>query len=107
MIDTTSESFDNIVNSSTKPILVDFWGAWCKPCQGMMPILDQLETQFKEQMLFIKVDIDQGYEIATRYDVQSLPTLMIIKDGQILDTRIGSKPLPVLIEWVKKYLDVK
>lgn len=80
--------FKSIINSN-KPVLVDFYADWCVPCKQMPPILKQVKQELKEQVRIIKVDVDRNPFIATQYQVKSIPTLMIFKDGEAKWTGMG------------------
>ena len=73
-------NFNSIINSET-PVLVDFYAEWCGPCKTQSPILDELASELGEKVKIIKIDVDQNPEIASRYQIQSVPTLMIFKNG--------------------------
>ncbi|MCK3684098.1 thioredoxin [Maribellus sp. YY47] len=80
--------FNNIINSS-RPVLVDFYAEWCGPCKQMPPILKQVKDELKEQVRIIKVDVDRNPQIATKYQIRSIPTLMLFKDGEPKWTGLG------------------
>ncbi|RIJ45601.1 thioredoxin [Maribellus luteus] len=73
--------FNHIINSS-RPVLVDFFAEWCGPCKQMPPILKQVKEELREQVRIIKVDVDRNPQIATKYQIRSIPTLMLFKDGE-------------------------
>jgi len=75
-------NFDSVIND-TKPVVVDFHALWCGPCKAQSPILKELATELGDRVRVIKIDVDQNQEIASRYRIQSVPTLMIFKNGEI------------------------
>ena len=85
----TSSDFDRYVNDG-RPVFVDFWAVWCGPCKTMEPIVDRLAAKYAGKVLFGKLNVDEQSEIATRYEVQSIPTFMIFKGGQPVDAAIGA-----------------
>ena len=85
------DNFHNEVLNSEKPVLLDFFASWCGPCRMVAPILDEIAEE-REDIKVCKVDIDEQPELASRYRIMSVPTLMVLKDGNIVDQSIGAKP---------------
>ena len=85
------DNFHNEVLNSEKPVLLDFFASWCGPCRMVGPILDEIAEE-REDIKVCKVDIDEQPELASRYRIMSVPTLMVLKDGNIVDQSIGAKP---------------
>ena len=85
------DNFHKEVLNSEKPVLLDFFASWCGPCRMVSPILDEIAEE-REDIKVCKVDIDEQPELASRYRVMSVPTLMVLKDGNIIDQSIGAKP---------------
>ena len=85
------DNFHKEVLSSDKPVLLDFFASWCGPCRMVGPILDEIAKE-REDIKVCKVDIDEQPELASRYRIMSVPTLMVLKDGNIVDQSIGAKP---------------
>ena len=85
------DNFHEEVLNSEKPVLLDFFASWCGPCRMVGPILDEI-AQEREDIKVCKVDIDEQPELASRYRIMSVPTLMVLKDGNIVDQSIGAKP---------------
>ena len=82
-------NFETIVLKSDKPVLVDFWAPWCGPCRAIGPILDQLAGDYGGRVDIVKVNVDDNPQISGQYGVKSIPTIMMIKDGKVKDTKIG------------------
>lgn len=98
MLDTLTEfNFDEVLKSEI-PIVIDFWAAWCKPCRLLYPVLLELEEEYKGKLIFGKVDVDTDSIIAREYQIKSLPTLIIFKEGKPIKTLIGVLPKKRLIE---------
>ena len=85
------DNFHNEVLNSDKPVLLDFFASWCGPCRMVGPILDEIAEE-REDIKVCKVDIDEQPELVSRYRIMSVPTLMVLKDGSIVDQSIGAKP---------------
>jgi thioredoxin len=84
--------FDNEVLQSEKPVLVDFWAEWCGPCHAVSPILDRIAAEHEGELKLVKVNIDEEQELAMRYGVQSIPTMILFKDGEPAAAAIGAQP---------------
>jgi thioredoxin 1 len=89
--DVTDESFDADVLQAARPVVVDFWAPWCSPCKAVTSALEQL-AQTSTQAEFVQVDIDANPVVASRYDVLSLPTVILFKDGEPHETLVGARP---------------
>ena len=84
----TDDSFAADVLASETPVLVDFWATWCGPCRMLAPILEELSGQHPE-LKIVKVDVDENRELALRYGIESIPTLLVFKGGQVADRSVG------------------
>ena len=85
-------TFSQEVLSSDKPVLVDFWAAWCGPCRMVSPIIDQLAGEYAEKVKVVKVNVDENTELASQYDIMSIPSVFLFKDGKKVDGLIGARP---------------
>lgn len=99
----TNTNFDGLLQDS-KLVIVDFWATWCGPCRMIAPILDELEAEMADQITVVKVNVDDADEIAARYRIMSIPTLLFFKNGQQVDKTVGAMPKPALAEKIKANL---
>ncbi|MEQ8214167.1 MAG: thioredoxin [Smithellaceae bacterium] len=100
----TDDNFDAEVLKSSKPVLVDFWAPWCGPCRAVGPIVEELADQFKDNVKVMKLNVDDSQKTAQNYNVRSIPTLILFKEGKIVDTLIGLAPKERLEDFIKKGL---
>lgn len=94
----SSADFDTEVLQSEKPVLVDFWAAWCGPCRRVAPEVDAVASQLGDKVKVVKVDIDAEPDLATRFGIQSIPALYIFKGGRVVDQILGAVPRQVIAE---------
>ena len=92
------ENFDNLTSKGL--VLVDFYANWCGPCKMLSPVLEELDST---DINIVKINVDDNEELARKYGIMSIPTLLLFKDGNHVDTKNGFMPLPVLREWLDNY----
>ncbi len=90
-------TFDEVVGSADKPILVDFWAEWCGPCKMIAPILEQFAVEQADKFTIGKLDVDANVATATKFSVMSIPTLLLFKDGHVVARIVGAKPKGALL----------
>lgn len=100
----SGQNFDTEVLQSKEPVLVDFWAEWCGPCRAVAPAIEEIATEFQGKLKVVKLDVDDSPEIATRYGVQGIPTLMVFKNGEVVERLTGSYPKPMILAKVKPHL---
>lgn len=88
----SDDSFEDDVLSSDKPVLVDFWAEWCGPCRMVGPIVEELAEEYEGKAKIGKVDVDNNPEISAKYGIRSIPSLLIFKDGEVVDQIVGAVP---------------
>ncbi|QED23215.1 thioredoxin [Candidatus Deianiraea vastatrix] len=93
--------FRSEVLENEKPVLVDFWAPWCGPCRAIAPALNEL-SQEQNEFEVIKINIDENPEIAGHYRIQSIPAMMVFKDGKVVANRVGGLPKAQILSWVKE-----
>ncbi|HZM69882.1 MAG TPA: thioredoxin [Candidatus Cryosericum sp.] len=100
----TNGNFDEETKRAESPILVDFWAEWCGPCRMVAPVLEQLAADYKGKARIGKVNVDEHSGIASRYGVQSIPTLLLFKQGKVVEQYIGATTREVLTKLLDKHL---
>ncbi len=88
----TDSTFDEVVLKSADPVLVDFWATWCRPCQMVAPILEELTQEYAGKLTIAKLDVDQNQQTAAKFRVMSIPTMIIFKQGKPVANIVGFKP---------------
>jgi thioredoxin 1 len=99
----SNTNFSELLQDS-KLVIVDFWATWCGPCRMLSPILDEVEEEMADQISVVKVNVDDADEIAAQYRIMSIPTLLFVKNGEIVDKTVGAMPKPALLEKIKANL---
>jgi len=101
----TDQNFEEeVIKETDQPVLVDFFAQWCPPCKMLSPIIDELAEEFKDKVKIGKVDVDQNKKYAGQYNVQSIPTLILFKGGEAVETIMGLQQKDKLTELLNKYL---
>ena len=99
----TEANFDELL-SSNKVVVADFWATWCGPCKAMGPSIDELAAQYEGQALIGKVDVEENNDLAEKYAIRSVPTIIFFKDGEMVDKQVGAVPKAVLESKIKALL---
>ncbi len=103
-VNVTDASFEADVLMSDKPVLVDFWAEWCGPCRMIGPALEEISDELADRVTIAKVNIDDEPEWAAKFNVRSIPTMLIFKDGQLVAQKLGAQPKSSLKTWVESAL---
>jgi thioredoxin 1 len=101
----TDQNFDTQIKDGTEPILVDFWAPWCMPCRMVAPILSEIAEENRGRLKVGKVNVDENPQIAYRFGITGIPSLLLFKAGQKIDQWVGAMPKPMLEQALKPHLD--
>jgi len=104
IVNLNDATFDEHVKASDVPVLVDFWAEWCGPCKMIAPVLEEIAEEQGGKVQIAKLNIDDNLDVTRRYDVMSIPTLILFKDGEPMARLIGAKPKSQLLEEISAYL---
>jgi len=86
----TEENYEEIVSNSNQPVLLDFWAEWCGPCKMIAPVIDELSEEFKGKAIVAKVNVDESGSLSSKYGIRNIPTLLFIKNGEVVDKHVGA-----------------
>ncbi len=100
----TDQNFEEEVSKSSLPVLIDFWAVWCGPCRAIAPIVEQLAGEYDGKVKIGKLDVDENPETAVKFGVRSIPTLLLFKNGQVVDTIIGAVQKNVIVQKITPYI---
>ena len=99
------QNFEQEVLKSDKPVLVDFWAVWCYPCKVQAPIVDEVATEIGDKMKVVKVEVDESPDTAGKYNILSIPTLVMFKGGEVVWQGVGVHQKPALLDELKKHVE--
>ena len=97
----TDAQFSEEVLNSDVPVLVDFWAPWCGPCKMIAPVLEDVASEYSGKMKVVKLNVDENQETAPKYNVRGIPTLLVVKGGEVVGTKVGAVSKTQLIEFIE------
>ncbi len=103
-LEITDNSFQEVVLNSDKPVLVDFWAVWCGPCRMLGPIIEEVANDFDGKAVVGKVDVDNNQQVSVDYGIRNIPTVLIFKNGEVVDKIVGVAPKEVIAEKLSAHL---
>jgi len=105
-INVTDAAFQKTVLESPVPVIVDFWAPWCGPCRMVAPILEKIAKEYADKLIVAKVNTDENQQWASKYNVEGIPTMLMIADGKVVHRQVGALPEPMLREVIDQFLKV-
>lgn len=103
-LEITESNFDELVMNSDKPVVIDFWAAWCGPCKMIGPVIEEMAGEYEGKAVIGKVDVDQNPSISAKFGVRNIPTVLFIKGGEVVDKSVGAVPKGQLVEKLEAQL---
>jgi thioredoxin 1 len=103
-LELTDSNFDELVLKSDKPVLVDFWAEWCGPCRMVAPIVSELSAEYEGKAVVGKLDVDSNPEVAQKFGIRNIPTMLFFKNGEVADKQVGAVPKSMLVSKIENLL---
>jgi thioredoxin 1 len=103
-LEVNESNFEQVVLKSEKPVIVDFWAEWCGPCRMVGPIVNEISEEYKDKAVVTKLNVDDSNNIAVKYGIRNIPTILFFKNGQVVDKQVGAVPKNVLLSKLQAIL---
>jgi thioredoxin 1 len=104
LIDVSDGNFEAEVVRAEKPVLVDFWAAWCVPCKALTIMLEKIVDEYQDKLKIVKFNVDENKDVPAKYGVRGLPTILLFKSGQVLETLVGSQSKSAILQAINKII---
>ncbi|PIF03328.1 MAG: thioredoxin [Draconibacterium sp.] len=96
-LEITDANFDELVMNTDKLVVLDFWATWCGPCRMIAPIIEELSTEYQDKVVIGKLDVDNNPNVAAKFGIRNIPTILFVKNGEVVDKNVGMSPKQVLV----------
>ncbi|WP_163325031.1 thioredoxin [Draconibacterium mangrovi] len=103
-LEITDANFEELVMSSDKPVMIDFWAVWCGPCRMIAPIVEEMSAEYEGKAVIGKVDVDNNQDVAMKYGIRNIPTVLFVKNGEVVDKQVGAAPKQAFIDKLEALL---
>lgn len=103
VIEITDDNFNSEVCESDKLTLVDFWAEWCGPCRQLLPIMEEISNEMAEKVIICKMNVDEAPNTPANFGIRSIPSLLMFRDGQLIDTKVGLNSKTTIVNWINQH----
>lgn len=103
-LEITDANFEELVEKSDKPVVIDFWAVWCGPCRMIAPLIEEMSKEYEGKAVLGKLDVDSNPNVTTKFGVRNIPTVLFLKNGQVVDKQVGAVPKSVLVQKLEALL---
>nr|WP_319572986.1 thioredoxin [uncultured Draconibacterium sp.] len=103
-LEITDANFEELVMNSDKPVMIDFWAVWCGPCRMIAPIVEEMSAEYEGKAVIGKVDVDNNQDVAMKYGIRNIPTVLFVKNGEVVDKQVGAAPKQAFIDKLEALL---